>query len=98
MGRSDLSKQRRSAEKRAEEKEAYVGVYSVKSVARGNPTSIWLGVDGAEHEVIAVYKTESQARSQEPWDDLRVVGRVLRYVRPGRPALNPDGQPPPRAR
>ncbi len=83
----------RSAEDRLREQGYLVGVYSQKAVTCGCGTSIWLTEGGKEVEVIGVYSSEAQARSQERWKDLVVVGRVVRFLRQGRPELdsyNPD--------
>ena len=87
MSRSVWKQDGRTAERRADERDHLVGVYSRRCVALGYPTSIWAGADGHEHEVIGVYRSIAEARLREPWDDLEIVGRMLRFVRPGRPAL-----------
>jgi hypothetical protein len=65
-----------------------VGVYSRRDVARGRGTSIWLTDTGKEVEVVAVYVSEVQARSFERAPDLTVVGKVVRFLRQGRPQLD----------
>lgn len=83
----DMRRWTRTAEQRADEAYSYVGVYSRAHVARGHPTMIWLGADGQEKEVTATYGSEAEAFAREPWGDLEIVGRVVKYLRPGRPDL-----------
>ena len=86
----------RSAEERLRAQGHLIGVYSQKAVTFGCGTTIWLTENGKEVEVTGVYSSEAQARSQERWRDLVVVGKVVRFLRDGRPQLesyNPD--PPP---
>jgi hypothetical protein len=65
-----------------------VGVYTRRDVSRGRGTSIWLTDTGKEVEVVAVYVSEVQARSFERAPDLTVAGKVVRFLRQGRPQLS----------
>ena len=81
----DMTRWTRTAEQRANEATSLLGVYSKARVAKGNPTTIWLGVDGQEKEITATYASEDEAFAHEDWGEVEVVGRVVKYLRPGRP-------------
>ncbi len=85
----------RSAEDRLRAQGHLIGVYSQKAVACGCGTTIWLTEGGKEVEVTAVYSSEAQARSQERWKDVVVVGKVVRFLRAGRPQLDSYTPDPP---
>ena len=59
------------------------GFYSQQAVDKGFPTHIWKSPSGIEREVTGVYWDEEAETCK--WTDKMFVGRVIEFVRQGRP-------------